>query len=360
MFENFLTAALELPPNWRTQALTPLTKTYFKALQDPMYFQTIIAFSLTMAHNFRVQTISAEKNQAFEEAILSHGSIAYSLLRERLAEEDMDAKDITVQTIITLAAVNFLNGDMEAARLHYQGVKRIVEARGGPDTLGWGGYIRARYLQLEGTLHSRDVAERTPPKAIERKQFEIPSHPFPADVCVAMSKFPHGFEELGLCRRLTYAMISFVQLGLERFRSNDDQNVLQFWPQADEILKMSPSGLERLLIITFFEYAHWMDKVRKFSLTSHVTIDLSMQAQITLLNDLSVFEIENAYQDDGIWVGSGIVFEAVVWCAMVLRAGTLERTNTHKWAVSQLSQMDITKLDQAELEADFLPLPVTS
>lgn len=73
-----------------------------------------------------------EKNNANPAAML-HFHKGMRLLQERLLGEDDDTKisDSTTSVVVKLASAAHFNGNHEAARKHMEGLRKMVDLRGG-------------------------------------------------------------------------------------------------------------------------------------------------------------------------------------------------------------------------------------
>ena len=62
-----------------------------------------------------------------------HHQKGLKLLRERLGGNDEEAKvsDATISVVLKLASAAHFNGDVEVSRHHVQGLRRMVDLRGG-------------------------------------------------------------------------------------------------------------------------------------------------------------------------------------------------------------------------------------
>lgn len=69
---------------------------------------------------------------------------AIRLLNERLADSEMALADSTVAVVMSMAMLCEIAGDVQAARAHTDGLKRIVELRG-----GIGSFSHAQQLQVK-------------------------------------------------------------------------------------------------------------------------------------------------------------------------------------------------------------------
>ncbi|KAL6689660.1 hypothetical protein J3F84DRAFT_391628 [Trichoderma pleuroticola] len=102
--------------------------------QDAAYLHTILFASQT----YFMHTSNQESPGAAKMAILHH-SRALQLLRERLAakHEEVKISDPTILVVLALAGHAHMINDYETARKHIDGLRRIVQLRGGLSTFSY-------------------------------------------------------------------------------------------------------------------------------------------------------------------------------------------------------------------------------
>ncbi|KAH0359164.1 hypothetical protein KCU65_g10102, partial [Aureobasidium melanogenum] len=96
-----------------------------------------------------------------------------ALLRRKVSDQDLAIQDSTMNSVITLAAIEFGKGNIEVSQMHIQGVRRMVHARGGikevkrtsPLTarmVSWVSMILTGYAQFD-TQDDLGVGDGIPP-----------------------------------------------------------------------------------------------------------------------------------------------------------------------------------------------------
>ncbi|UKZ48221.1 hypothetical protein TrVGV298_002457 [Trichoderma virens] len=102
--------------------------------QDAAYLHTVVFASQT----YFMHTSNQESPEAGKRAIMHH-SRALQLLRERLAAKDEELKisDPTILVVLALAGHAHMVNDSETAKKHIDGLRRIVDLRGGLSTFSY-------------------------------------------------------------------------------------------------------------------------------------------------------------------------------------------------------------------------------
>ncbi|OBT65849.1 hypothetical protein VE03_05456 [Pseudogymnoascus sp. 23342-1-I1] len=93
-----------------------------RALADPALFHV----SLQTAS--LDQELRSRKGFPISELLMTD---SVSLVRRKIADSSLAFQDETVNSVVTLAAIEHGKGNVEASRMHIDGVKRIVSIRGG-------------------------------------------------------------------------------------------------------------------------------------------------------------------------------------------------------------------------------------
>jgi hypothetical protein len=98
---------------------------------DPAYLHAMI-----FTAQFYFDALVSEKSASIIRRSLPHFLKTLKLLRERMADDDDEAKlsDSTVAAIMALVGHAHLTGDINSARHHMEGLYKIVVLRGGVTT----------------------------------------------------------------------------------------------------------------------------------------------------------------------------------------------------------------------------------
>ncbi|KAL2842275.1 hypothetical protein BJX68DRAFT_167845 [Aspergillus pseudodeflectus] len=115
---------------------------------------------------------------------LYHQAEAIRLINERLSDPEFAVDDRTLIAVTPLALFADLNGDRAAADIHREGLRKMVEMRGGLDRLGFEGLTSA-LIQMNNIIYniafdlSHDKLSSPPgppPLALEKRILQTPSH----------------------------------------------------------------------------------------------------------------------------------------------------------------------------------------
>ncbi|KAL7904444.1 hypothetical protein GGI35DRAFT_199619 [Trichoderma velutinum] len=102
--------------------------------QDAAYLHTVLFASQT----YFMHT-SKQRSPGLGKSVMMHQSRALQLLRERLAAKHEEAKisDPTILVVLALAGHAHMINDYEAAKKHIDGLRKIVQLRGGLSTFNY-------------------------------------------------------------------------------------------------------------------------------------------------------------------------------------------------------------------------------
>ncbi|KAL5089488.1 hypothetical protein Trisim1_005184 [Trichoderma cf. simile WF8] len=102
--------------------------------QDAAYLHTVLFTSQT----YFMHT-SSQNNPGAVKTVIMHHSRALQLLRERLAakHEEVKISDPTILVVLALAGHAHMINDYETAKTHIDGLRRIVQLRGGLSTFSY-------------------------------------------------------------------------------------------------------------------------------------------------------------------------------------------------------------------------------
>ncbi|KAL3489224.1 hypothetical protein BJX62DRAFT_209763 [Aspergillus germanicus] len=115
---------------------------------------------------------------------LYHQAEAIRLINERLSDPESAVDDRTLIAVTPLALFADLNGDRAAADIHREGLRKLVQLRGGLDRLGFEGLTSA-LIQMNNIIYniafdlSPDKLSSPPgppPLALEKRILQTPSH----------------------------------------------------------------------------------------------------------------------------------------------------------------------------------------
>ncbi|KPI44865.1 uncharacterized protein AB675_2719 [Cyphellophora attinorum] len=186
----------DAPKQWQHTAFSnDLIQT---AMSDPMWFCANVAFSEGMKD--RMMHDTCEKS----EVVAKYQSKAFMDMRKRLMT-DQD-NDILLLTITVLMSIDILFGSTDSMKMHAEGLDRIIQLRGGLESINHLPYLKQKVIGFQQFWHSKQIAYAT----AETGTAKYPKHPFPPDLCIATSKLPKELAELALSGTLSIALIRLV------------------------------------------------------------------------------------------------------------------------------------------------------
>lgn len=124
--------------------LEPCIEFHRKDKVDTFYFD-LMTYDATYLHAvaFSCQAFfnraSARQTAELTQRSVIHHSVALKQLRERLSNQGKQIKysDSTILVILSLARPAQLTGDFDTAKQHMEGLRKIVDFRGGLGALGY-------------------------------------------------------------------------------------------------------------------------------------------------------------------------------------------------------------------------------
>lgn len=166
-----------------------------------------------------------------------------------------------------------------------------------------------------------------------------PGHPFPPNLCLMLTRFPSGFRELALSRKLSMQCINFINLIVLSLKDGCEvKDALS--ATSDELLgKPRLTTLERLLATALSARNIYAE--RKIT-TPNPVYSIYVQKQVVLL--ASSPDIQFCDPD------------VLNWSCLMLRATTEKGTDSWRWADTKLRMTAMTDKRQDELGASFLPI----
>ncbi|KIW86439.1 hypothetical protein Z517_01836 [Fonsecaea pedrosoi CBS 271.37] len=318
-------------------------------LQTSMYCSSMIALNLTM------QRLHMDSTTRLSRAVIYHLNNTVVQLRDALRDPATCTSDIVLATIFPMASVYRMLNDHAAFEAHVQGVRRIVELRGGLDSLGWSGFLKisavgmfesAAVLHRQQTQRSQDEAQGL--KLTSDSVAEYPSQPLPRALQVKISKLPPGLACLALQRRLSLQCVNFLQLFCEWLADNsvtpgphDSMTEL-----GHDILAVDGlSATERVLAVAIQAYVNWLERtVRRWC---NYASEHSVETQIAIL----AREVGLDDTCDG---------DALAWACLLVRDTTSRGSAPWGWATKYLAKMALGAEREAYLDRRFFSRPATA
>ncbi len=104
----------------------------------PVFADAAVLHVTAFAVEGFIQRILRHRGKDLGPAAMLHYQRGVQVLRERLQGEDKVAmlSDSTIGAVVKLADTSHFDGECEAAKQHMEGLRRIVDLRGGLDVFG--------------------------------------------------------------------------------------------------------------------------------------------------------------------------------------------------------------------------------
>ncbi|KIV80192.1 hypothetical protein PV11_07711 [Exophiala sideris] len=136
---------------------------------------------------------------------------AVSMLRQRLADDAQRSGDAVIITLSNLCGFEAMSGNYDAVDMHTQGIRHVVNLRGGFDSLGFEGFLRTISVAWQTFYASRhSVWARVKSLIPKDGNFAYPEHPFDPGLCNIIAKFRPGLTDLALSGGLSHQMIVLI------------------------------------------------------------------------------------------------------------------------------------------------------
>ncbi|KAK5030317.1 hypothetical protein LTR13_008336 [Exophiala sideris] len=142
---------------------------------------------------------------------LKYYQSAVSMLRQRLADDAQRSGDAVIITLSNLCGFEAMSGNYDAVDMHTQGIRHVVNLRGGFDSLGFEGFLRTISVAWQTFYASRhSVWARVKSLIPKDGNFAYPEHPFDPGLCNIIAKFRPGLTDLALSGGLSHQMIVLI------------------------------------------------------------------------------------------------------------------------------------------------------
>jgi hypothetical protein len=285
----------DAPKQWQHTAFSnDLLQT---AMSDPMWFCANVAFSEGMKD--RMMHDTCDKS----EVVAKYQSRAFMDMSKRLVT-DKD-NDILLLTITVLMSIDILFGSTTSMKMHAEGLDRIIQLRGGLESINHLPYLKQKVIGFQQFWHSKQIAYAT----AETGTAKYPKHPFPPDLCIATSKLPKELAELALTGTISIALLRLVA-DVAALQSKFDRNG-EKRPEDLRRLKIlgyeleslyrieGMNDIEKLIIAALIDYATWLDKDR----AAHWLLGCVIRVRISPIYRNGV-KWEKKYSKVLVWVGA--------------------------------------------------------
>lgn len=229
------------------------------AMADPMWFCAMIAFAEAMKN--KTLHDSHEKT----DIIIKYQSKAFMDLRKRLTSEKDN--EMLVLTITVLMSIDIAFGSVESLKMHAEGLDRIIQARGGLESLNGNSYLKNKVIGFQLFWLSKQMALAT--TAVWP---EYPEHPFSSELCITIAKLPRELGDLALSGVLNVNIIrlaadmSTIMTKINRDgtkRPEDLRRLKLLGYEMEECFKLrGMNQLERLICAALVDFSTILDSDR--------------------------------------------------------------------------------------------------
>jgi hypothetical protein len=204
---------------------------------------------------------------------------------------------------------------------------------------------------MEGSYH----AFRETQKKQTQPALYYPKHPFPAQLCKSVSRFPSGFRELTLSGAFSTRFIDLLERWLPPLQNKQPAHT--FLNPGGEFLDSLPLGasVERMVAVTLMAYTVWIYRPNDPAYGQQV------QARKLALNGIAIRRKDEAIWQSIVQAGSkqlpAFLEDVVMWALVMLRATTDCSADHWGWAERYLRAAMATKAKLKRLGYTFLPFP---
>ncbi|KAK5056571.1 hypothetical protein LTR84_012103 [Exophiala bonariae] len=304
--------ATQRPHHYGVGQDSKLLKDYIPyILSDKMIFCAMVAMSSTAIN------IAATGDRARTPETLGFYQYAVSLLRQRLAAEGNQPSDAVIVTLSSLCGCDAMSTNYEVLDLHTRAIKRVVALRGGPDRLGFDGYLKMIVTGSQTFYNARHSNildnEGLFPKI---GKLTFPVHPFDPSLCKAISKLPPGISEMCLSGLLSHQIMSLVgritrwsRNMIEAFKEADMYRLHRLSTNSANVTlcgeflhREDVSLTEQLLVLALICFCYSLDATRAMFWITNAYL----QIRCRHLNN-SHIEVTASTESHMAWIGATLV-----------------------------------------------------
>ncbi|KIW80904.1 hypothetical protein Z517_03927 [Fonsecaea pedrosoi CBS 271.37] len=150
--------------------------------------------------------------EELQQTLLSLRGSVMRKLHHRLTVPRLCCDDVTIHTVLALMAGDFHRGQDDHVELHREGLRRIVDLRGGLSTSDMPPQTRysvtATEMMCDYAIQRRSRSPKT--NITPDSTLTYPTHPFPPSLSKVLSALPEGFSDLALKTRLSIQVIRLL------------------------------------------------------------------------------------------------------------------------------------------------------
>lgn len=285
-------------------------------LSDPMVLTATVA----------LMEVVQNKGKAFgsgmTRSVMRNTTNAIAHLKTKLISPTDGLNDNVILAILNLCAVEFHEmhyQNIGRLNIHMQALARIVQMRGGPDNLGFDGYLRHTVFAYM-TLWKIALQNQAKPP-LTKADLVYPTHPFSPDLCKKISELPDGFHQPILARQIFVLLIDIAHLlSIVSMQPPAEPGVLGNVSRicAWLILREEISVFERILILGLVAFDIHADESKVIYRMLKPLLQVQCQAVINSNMDLSVRH--ESHRNILIWSGCLLV-ATTQWGSWTSRLG---------------------------------------
>lgn len=277
-------------------------------LHDGMVFSAMVAMA-SMGAN-----IAATGNRERSSESLKYYQLAVSMLRQRLTDESQRSSDAVIATLSNLCGFEAMSGKFAAVDMHTQAIRHVVTLRGGPDNLGFEGFLKTiavAWLTFYASRHS--ILSRRQTLIPADGQFTYPEHPFDPDLCSIIAEFPRGITDLALSGELSHQIITLIshinKWDQDINNSLQEKDIIRLHDLSHNSRNITLCGeflhqpnlplVEQLVILALLGFCYSNDYTRAM----YWLTNAYLQVRCSFLNSVTV-DVTDKNEDFITWIGT--------------------------------------------------------
>ncbi|OAP59786.1 hypothetical protein AYL99_04788 [Fonsecaea erecta] len=178
------------------------------ALQADLLFEATVLFIWSQLPASQL----GSSPEDLERTLMSLRGSVMRKLHHRLTVPQLRCDDVTIHTVLSLMAGDFHRGQDDHVELHREGLRRIVDLRGGlanSDLQPQTRYsVTATEMMCDYAIRRRNRSPKT--NITPDSTLTYPTHPFPPSLSKVLSELPEGFSDMALKTLLSHQVIRLL------------------------------------------------------------------------------------------------------------------------------------------------------
>jgi Fungal specific transcription factor domain len=176
-------------------------------------------FEISMTHAIVLESILAICQAQLElralpesqpsQIVMIHRGKALQMIQHKL--KSSSTSDTLLIAVIGALAYDMIYSDWKSVEANLKGLRHLIMLRGGSEKLGLQGWFSYAYAwaELRWANHLAQIAPTQP--EYNPLTLNYPSHPYPPNICLIISKLPIGFQEDSLASLLSTQVLKFLE-----------------------------------------------------------------------------------------------------------------------------------------------------